>query len=303
MHATQSPLVAARTGLLELTAAGILWGTGGVTGTLLGRVGGASPLAVAAYRLSIGGVLLVAVLLLSGRGLPTGRAAWRRIITFGALAALYQACYFVAVSLTSVSLATLVTIGSAPVVVLVAEAALGRRRLDARDLGTMALALAGLALLVGLPSGGFGLGAVLASAGLALTSATGFAVMTLLVARPVPGLDPATTTGYGFVAGGVVLVLAAALTTSLDVHLSLTSLGLLAYLGTGPTAVAYGLYVRGVVFAGPRTAALLALLEPLTGTLLAVALLHDRLDPAGMVGAALLGCAVLLAATADRARP
>jgi DME family drug/metabolite transporter len=305
MHATPSSLTAARTGLLELVCAGVLWGTGGVTGTLLGRFAGAAPLAVAAYRLSIGGVLLVSVLLLSGRRLPTTRAAWQRVAAFGALAALYQSCYFAAVALTSVSFATLVTIGSAPVLVSVAEAAMGRRPLDARGVGTSVLALAGLALLVGLPSGGLALGAVLVGAGLALASAAGFAAMTLLVSRPVPGLDAVTTTGYGFVVGGGVLVVLASVTSGLALHSGVAAFGLLAYLGTGPTAVAYGLYVRGVEFAGPRTAALLALLEPLTGTLLAVVLLRERLDAAGVTGAALLGCAVLLAArpTGGEQRP
>jgi drug/metabolite transporter, DME family len=69
---------------LFLVLAGLLWGTGGLTGSLLGRTAGLSPVAVAAYRLTAGGVL---------------------------------SCYFAAVSLTSVSLATLITIGSAPVIV------------------------------------------------------------------------------------------------------------------------------------------------------------------------------------------
>jgi hypothetical protein len=51
------------------------------------------------------------------------------------------------------------------------------------------LALCGLGLLVGLPSGGFGYSAVLASAGLATLAAAGFATLTLIGASPVPGLD------------------------------------------------------------------------------------------------------------------
>jgi DME family drug/metabolite transporter len=281
--------------LAELIAAGVLWGTGGLTGTLLGRVASVSPLTVAACRLSVGGVLLVTLLLVTGRW-PVGRAAWRRVAVFGALAATYQACYFAAVALTSVSLATLVTIGSAPVMVLVAEAVLGRRPLDARGAATLTLALAGLALLVGLPPGGLGAGAVLVGAGLALVSAAGFAVITLLGAKPVPGLDGVTTTGYGFVAGGAVLLLVASATTGLDIRPSMAAFGLLAFLGVGPTAVAYGLFFRGLGWSGPRTASLLALLEPLTGTLLAVLLLGERLGGAGIAGAALLALAVVIAA-------
>src|SRR6266567_9276065 len=100
-------------GLFYLVISGLLWGTGGLTGSLLGRVAGLSAIAVAAGRLIAGGVLIIAFLAVTGRRWPTGRAAWIRITVIGLLAAFYQSCYFTAVSLTSVPLATLVTIGAA----------------------------------------------------------------------------------------------------------------------------------------------------------------------------------------------
>src|SRR5882757_6930786 len=45
-----------------LVLAGLLWGTGGLTGTLLGATAGLSPLWVAALRLLTGGALIVAFL-------------------------------------------------------------------------------------------------------------------------------------------------------------------------------------------------------------------------------------------------
>jgi drug/metabolite transporter, DME family len=83
-------------GLPYLAMSGLLWGTGGLTGSLLSRITGLSALSVAAYRLTGGGVLIVAFLTLTGRRWPSGRAAWTRIAVIGALAALYQSCYFTA---------------------------------------------------------------------------------------------------------------------------------------------------------------------------------------------------------------
>ena len=163
-----------------LRGACLLWGTGGLTGTLLSRVAGLSPLSVAAYRLTTGGALIVVFVTLTGRAWPTSRAAWTRIAAIGLLAALFQSCYFTAVSLTSVSLATLITIGAAPVMVLAAGWITGRRRIGRRTAGTTCLALAGLGLLVGLPPAGFPQLAVLSSAGLALLAAAGFAALTLI---------------------------------------------------------------------------------------------------------------------------
>lgn len=57
----------ARTDLLRVAGAGILWGTGGLAGILLARSTGLSPLAVACYRLLVGGLLLVALLAATGR--------------------------------------------------------------------------------------------------------------------------------------------------------------------------------------------------------------------------------------------
>ncbi|MFK3984707.1 DMT family transporter [Micromonospora sp. NPDC050397] len=302
MLVSSTPMVAARhrsgVDLFCLVLAGMLWGTGGLLGSLLGTHAGLSPVAVATYRLLVGGALLVGVLLLTGRRLPRGRTAWARIGLLGLLFAAYQACYFGAVALTSVSLATLVTIGTSPVLVLAADWATTRERAGARTVGTVALAVTGLGLLVGLPAGGHTSAAVLASTGLALVSAAGFAMVTRLGARPVAGLDGEAAAGLGFGAGGLLLAPFAVTTVGMGFTPTPSGVALLVALGTAPTALAYVLYFRGLRTIGASTAVLLALLEPLTGAVLAAVLLHDRLGAAGLVGAVLLGAAVVLAGTA-----
>src|SRR4051794_14450517 len=102
MSCSPTPLVAARlrtgAGQLCLTASGILFGTAGITGRMLNRVTGLSPVAVAGYRLAVGGLLILAFLLLTGRRLPRGRPAWTRVAVVGALTAVYQASYFASMS-------------------------------------------------------------------------------------------------------------------------------------------------------------------------------------------------------------
>jgi drug/metabolite transporter, DME family len=286
---------------LYLVLSGLLWGTGGLIGTLFGRAAGLSALAVAAYRLLAGGGLLVAFLTLAGRRWPTGRAAWTRIAVNGLLSALFQSCYFAAIALTSVSLATLVTIGGTPVIVAVAEHARGRRALGRAGLITIALALAGLGLLVGLPGGGFSETAVLASTGLALLSAAGFAAVTLIGTSPVADLDELTLNGFGFSLGGIALLPLAALLGGLGFRPSFASAGLLAALGIGPTAVAYTLYFRGLRKASASSAALLSLLEPLTAAVLAALVLGNRLSATGIAGAVMLLAAVVRTVRAESA--
>ena len=285
-----------------LVLSGLLWGTGGLIGTLLGRAAGLSALSVATFRLLAGGGLIVAVLTLTGRRWPTRRATWTRIAVNGLLSALFQSCYFAAISLTSVSLATLVTIGGTPVIVTLVERARGGRALGRAGVITMAMALGGLGLLTGLPGGGFSETAVLASTGMALLSAAGFAVVTLIGTSPVTGLDELTLNGFGFSLGGMALLpLAALLGGGLGFRPSLASAGLLAALGIGPTAVAYTLYFRGLRKASASTAALLSLIEPLAAAVLAALVLGDRLSTTGIAGAVMLLAAVARTVRADSA--
>lgn len=292
----------AGTGLACLLASGVLWGTGGLTGTLLGRVAGLPAISVAAYRLGVGGALIVAFLTLSGRRWPRGRSAWIRIVAVGLLAALFQSCYFTAVSLTSVSLATLLTIGSTPVIVQAAELATRRRRVGWPAVAATCLAVAGLALLVGIPSGRLHESAVLEGSAMAVLAAGGFAAVTLTGSRPVPGLDDLAVTGFGFTVGGLILMALAATLGRIVFTPSPAAIGLMAALGIGPTAVAYTLYFRGLRAAPASTGALLSLLEPLTGTVLSALVLGDRLSGSGIAGAVMLAAAVLLTIRGNRQR-
>ena len=192
------------------------------------------------------------------------------------LAAAFQACYFTAVSLTSVGLATLVTIGTAPVVVVAVETLRGRARRS--SLPVVVLALLGLGLLVGLPTAAPDPLAALAGAAAAVVAGSAFATMTLVGAMAVPGLDVMVATGASFLVGGLLLAVPAATLGGPAFPTTLAGAGLLALFAVVPTALAYTAYFRGLA-AGtpPRTGAVLALLEPLTAAVLAAIVLGERL--------------------------
>lgn len=306
MCASHSGVTAARRNttagsLGALVAAGVLWGTGGPLGSLLSQAAGLSALAVATYRLLAGGAAIVFVLAAARRGLPRGVAVWRRITVIGLLSALYQGSYFTAIALTSVSMATLITIGATPVLVVSVEVLTGRQRVTGRVLVTVLLAVIGLGLLTGIPPGRLGMFHVLAGTCAALLSAAGFAAVTLLGARPVAGLGELTMTGAGFTLGGAVLVPLAAAVGGLGFSFTPAALGLLIALGLLPTAAAYLLYFRAMRGVSAGTAALLSLIEPLTATLLGVLFLGNHLNGASITGTALLAAAVLLASAPQKA--
>jgi DME family drug/metabolite transporter len=301
-----STVIRRDSGVPLLVLAGVAWGTGGLLGSLLGRETGLSPLAVAAYRLGLGGLLVLVAVGATAQlrgGAPfrgvVRRPALRRIGLLAVLAAAFQACYFTAVSVTGVGLATLVTIGTAPVVVVAVETLRGSARRG--SLSVVALALLGLGLLVGVPGAAPDPLGALVGAAAAVLAGSAFATMTLVAAAPVPGLDAVLTTGASFVVGGLLLAVPAIVLGGPAVPTTSAGVGLLVLFAVVPTALAYTAYFRGLAGGtSPETGAVLALLEPLTAAVLAAVVLGERLGVVGVIGALLLAAAVLLAARADR---
>ena len=274
----------ARNSFSLLVLAGVLWGTGGVTGHALAQATGLSAPAIAAYRLGVGGLILVGLLL--ARRTPLRPLQWRPVLITAVLAALFQSFYFAAVAVGAVSTATLITIGSSPIFVLLLQAVRGQRPTMA-DLRPVILGVLGLALLVGAPATGESVGASLGAAILAALSGAVFAVFTMYRARPSTA-DPAVSTGVGFLIGGILIALALVPFQPLTFQVSARSLGLLILFATVPTALAYTLFFRGLRGASASVATVVALLEPLTGTALAMVIFGDRLTALGAVGAVLL---------------
>ena len=275
----------ARLSTALLVVAGVLWGTGGLAGALLQSAAGISPVAVAAYRLLVGGGLAAAAVVAAGHlRYLRGRVARTRLVISGVLLAQFQAAYQVAVAEISVSLATLITIGCVPVVV-VGVGAVRERRLPATRTSVAVLgSVAGLLLLSGGPAGVDAWHTVVGVT-MSVLAGAGFAVLTLVTARPVPGQHAITS--FGLLLGGLLLAPFAA-----PVPLTADVLTLVAFLGLVPTAVAYGAYFVGLRHAHPTAAALATMLEPLTATVLSVCLHDEHLTGTGVLGAVLIAGAL-----------
>lgn len=278
-----------RSPFILLVAAGLLWGTGGVTGEALAHSSGLSSVAVAAYRLGFGGVLLTAALVIRRKPFPRTRPAWRRICATGALAGAFQSAYFAAVSVGTVGTATFVTIGSAPIFV-VAAVAIRRRRLPTWQVSrAVVIGIVGLSLLVGSPVGSGSGAAELRCFVLAALSGSCFAAFTLLGRRRLPaGIDQQTVVSYGFLLGGSMLAALTAPFATVDLAPTAQNLSLVVAFAVFPTAVAYTLFFEGLRASTATAAALVALLEPLTGTALAMVVFGDRMSVSQLGGALLL---------------
>ena len=308
MSNTPSGLPVGR-GLLYLIVAGTAWGTAGAAASLVYRASDMGPVALSFWRCSAGLVLLLAVRLLRPRVRtavrePLGRGALRAGVT-GLGLAVFQTAYFAAVSATGLAVATVVTLGAGPVLI-----ALGARLTLAERLGrggsvAVAGALTGLAVLV---LGGGGTTVRPWGVLLALLSAAGYSVMTLLTRRwGRDGEVDASRTTVGAFAVTSLCLLPFALAEGLLPHTGEPGrlLCLLVYVAAVPTALAYGLYFAGAAVVRSATVSVIMLLEPVSAAVLAVFLLGEHLTAATLAGTLLMlgSVAGLAVGEARGARP
>ncbi|MGW0737556.1 DMT family transporter [Streptomyces sp. NPDC002851] len=292
-------------GLLYLIVAGVGWGTAGAAGSLVFRAGELGPLALSFWRCAGGLVLLLlaAVLPRPGRT-PRREGAARvrpgRIVALGLCLAMFQTAYFAAVEATGLAVGTVVTLGAGPVLIALGAWCTLGERLGWGGLAAVAGALAGLAVLV-LGDGGVTVrywGVLLA-----VLSAAGYALMTLLTrwwGRDAGGGDARTTTAWTFgVAALALLPLAAGEGLLPHTDRPWLVLGLLGYIAAVPTALAYSLYFSGAAVVRSATVSVIMLLEPVSAALLAVLLLGETLTAATVAGTVLMLAAVAGLAVAE----
>ncbi|MEU0723615.1 EamA family transporter [Streptomyces sp. NPDC006140] len=279
-------------GLLYLIVAGAAWGTAGAAASLVYRASDMGPIALSFWRCAAGLVLLLAVRLLRPRtGSPVREPLRRRALRAGVTGiglAVFQTAYFAAVSATGLAVATVVTLGAGPVLIaLGARLTLGER-LGRGGVAAVVGALAGLAVLV---LGGGGSTVRPVGVLLALLSAAGYSVMTLLTRRwGRDGTTDASRTTVEAFAVTSLCLLPLALAEGLVPHTvePMRLLVLLAYVAAVPTALAYGLYFAGAAVVRSATVSVIMLLEPVSAAVLAVVLLGERLTVATVAGTLLL---------------
>ncbi|KAB2971603.1 EamA family transporter [Streptomyces sp. SS1-1] len=301
-------------GLLFLTVAGAAWGTAGAAASLVYRASDMGPVTLSFWRCAVGFLLLLAVHAMRPRTRAAGPAPLRRkVLRAGATGlglAVFQTAYFAAVEATGLAVGTVVTLGAGPVFIALGARLMLGERLGRGGVAAVAGALTGLGVMALGDSG-----ATVRPAGvlLALLSAAGYSVMTLLTRKwgRDGGADAASTSVWAFAVTSVCL-LPFALAEGLVPHAAEPArVGwLLLYIAAVPTALAYALYFAGAAAVRSATVSVIMLLEPVSAAVLAVLLLGEQLTAATCLGTLLmLGSVVGLAlaeargARRDRPRP
>lgn len=274
-------------GVAAVILAAMLWGTTGTTAALLPPT--REPLVVGALRLAFGALALVVLAQAQPRmraGL--GALPWGGITFAGTCIAGYNLLFFWAVSLAGVGVGTAITIGSAPIWATAFEV-LRTRRLPTRWLALGQLcAISGVCLLAS-AGGSTGGGGPSVWAGVALSAAAGacYAAYSLATSR-ISHSAPSTTLAAATFCVAALICAPVFLLLPLGWLVGVQAWAGVVFLGLGATGLAYALYTWGLTRISASGAVTLALAEPVTAWVLAVAVVGEALSAPKAVGALLI---------------
>lgn len=293
----------ATTGAVAILVTAVLWGTTGTAATFAPH---ASPLAIGAAAMGIGGILqsLIAV-----PQIHRARALLRRnaaLVAVGALSvAIYPLAFYSSMRLGGVAVGTVVSLASAPLASAILERTIDGTPLTRRWMLSAALAVVGSALLclarVGAPSGTGA--ATLGSVGLGLLAGVTYAVYSWAVHRMMQHrVHRAASMGAVFGLGGVLLI-PVLIVTGGTLTASPQALVVAGYMALVPMFLGYFLFGIGLARVRPSTATTLTLVEPAVAAVLAIVVVGERMGAAGWAGLALIAVGlVLLTAPMPRRR-
>jgi len=282
-------------------AAGVLWGTGGLVVTVLNERDGLGAMTVSAWRMAVAVVALVGFAMVTRRHgvvLATMRRHPGPAVLVGLGTAAYQGLYFVSVLLVGVSVATVVSLGLAPVLAACWEHLTSRTWPSLREVSVLMAALVGLVLISATAGHGSPAPGDRPVLGLLLAVAAGatYAATTLAGHGLAQRVDPIALTTCATAVGAVALapfLALAAVRHDPVLPSDAVSGGLLLYLGIATMALSYGLLYAGLRTTSGSTATVATLVEPLSAAVLASVVLGERLPGLALVGGALILAAVV----------
>lgn len=294
----------ARRGSWSIVSAATLWGTTGVTTRAIYNLGSTNALSVAFLRLGIAAlVLLLLCVRLLGRRIWLVKGRDRLLMIFlGVMQAVFQFAYLAAIPDCGVTIATLIALCIAPVIVVLFSAFFLREQITLKILLALVCALSGTILLSSTPIEVARPGHFLEGILLSLLCAAGYAGVILSGRALSNRYHPLQVNMISFLIGSL-LLLASSFTTTLTLSYPALSWLLLLYLGCIPTAFAYVLFQDGMRSTPATLTSILTLSEPLTAAILAWILFGERLNLLGITGALLLLATIFLLARSQGRPP
>lgn len=277
----------------------LLWGT---TGTAASFTEAVSPLAIGAFAMSGGGLLLVLTSLRQLRRDYVRLKANKTLLLVGGLAVTaYPLAFYSSMHFSGVAIGTVVSISSAPLFAVLLERLINRKPVSPQWLSSFLLAAIGVSLLAwGKDHGMAGSSSShILGIGLGLVAAFSYALYSWaareLIERDIHS-QSAMSSLFGLAA---ILLLPSLFLTGENLFASVSNTLLAVYMSVFPMFLGYVCFAYGLRFIAASEATLLTLLEPALATLLAMVILDEHLNALAWLGIGL----VMLCLLRQRSRP
>ncbi|WP_445621526.1 DMT family transporter [Kushneria sp. Sum13] len=286
-------------GVLGVLLAAVLWGTTGTAATLAPEV---SAVAIGAVAMGLGGLLQALVAAPRIRKVwPRLRTRWPWLLSGAVAVAIYPLAFYGSMRLAGVTIGTVVSIGSAPLL-----SALIESRFDGLTLGMRwkigaALGLVGMGLLCLAETGPHaGVGSttqVFQGVTMGLVAGLTYAFYSWSARRLMQGGIPTRAAmGATFGLGGLMLM-PVLLLTGAPLMGSINNAAVGLYMALVPMFLGYLGFGYGLARVPASTATTITLFEPVVAALLAVVIVGERLPPLGWAGIVLvIACLMCLSA-------
>lgn len=279
-------------GVIFVLVASILWGTTGTAATFAPHV---SPLAIGAAAMGLGGLLQMLIAL---RAIKNSWAKLRgncAYVFIGAAAvAVYPLAFYTSMHLAGVTIGTVVTIGSAPLLSAVIERTFDGKPLTRRWMVGASLGLLGTMLLCIAKAHGHSASSVGGGARslfgilLGLVAGATYALYSWTAHRLIQqNISSGAAMGATFGLGGLLLI-PVLLVTGAPLVASWTNSAVGLYMALVPMGLGYVLFGKGLARVAASTATTLSLIEPVVAAALAAVVVGEQLPLMGWLGAALI---------------
>ena len=250
---------------------------------------GLPPFTLVLCRISLGGILLLAIVYATGHAMPWSWESWRSFLVMGALNNFIPFSLIVwGQTQIASGLASILNSTTPFFTVILAHIFTSDERITPNKVLGVLLGLIGVSVMIGLEALQ-GLGTNIAGQVAVLGAALCYA-MSGIYGRRLKKLPPITAAA-GQVVSGAILLLPLALFVDRPWNLQipgLTTLGAVWGLAFLSTTIAYIIYFRLLATAGPTNVLLVTLLVPVTAVVLGTAILGERLDPNHFAGMGLI---------------
>lgn len=292
-----APSRAHATGIAAVLFSSVVWGTTGTAATFAPEVGAA---AIGAAAMGIGGLLQAAI---AGRGilraLPQLGRNWRNLILGGVAVAIYPLAFYASMRMAGVTIGTVVTIGSAPLLSALIEFLFDGARLSRQWLIGAMIGLFGMILISlshgAVDSGAASGGSVIIGIGLGLLGGLTYALYSWTArGLMLRGIASSVAMGATFGIGGI-LLMPVLLLTGAPFLASWNNFGVGVYMALVPMFLGYICFGIGLARIPASLATTITLIEPVVAALLAVVIVGERLPATGWLGVVLVvSCLIVI---------